>query len=69
MYENDDLMKKFLNALESTPNNDMTKRADVNSGCEWCKDKDNCPDAFCNHAVHCGLYGVREVWIDWNEDV
>lgn len=54
-------IEKLRALLDAPDTRDLTPYPEKNKGCRYCKDCHSCPDAFRNHAVHCGNYGIYEV--------
>lgn len=62
------LENRLANLLRGEDERDLTPYPDKNEGCWACKDHKKCPDAFMDHAVHCGAYGnIVSIEIEENE--
>ena len=44
----------------SNADRDYTRYPEKNTGCSVCKAKNRCADAYMNHAIHCGSYGIYD---------
>ena len=60
-------LRRLQEILDQPDTRDLTRKPDKNKGCFVCQHHKACYDAFMDHAVLCGAYGVYETTIDMSE--